>query len=119
MKENTNSINLFGVIARLVGITGVSYFAGINCRRESVTHCYYLASNSRNWPNIGIKLSAIKVSIVHLLIFAQTGYNQSLLMVNYPLMYDFMLARPKLVVEQTEELHSAHLFEVLNPLGCL
>jgi len=119
MKENTNSINLFGVIARLVGITGVSYFAGINCRRESVIHCYYLASNSRNWPNSGIKLSAIKISSVHLLIFTQAGCHQSLLMGYYASKYDFLLACPRLVVEEEEDLHSAHLFEVLNPLGCL
>jgi solute:Na+ symporter, SSS family len=91
MFSRVGTIDLFVIVAYLVGIVGAGCYAGLKKRKESDANRYFLASHSLRWPSIGLALFATNISCVHLVSLAQAGYDQGLLMGNFEWMAGFTL----------------------------
>lgn len=86
-----NPIDLFVVVAYLIGIVGVGFRAGSRQRKQGDANSFFLAAHSLKWPTIGMALFATNISCVHLVSLAQSGFDQGLLMGNFEWMAAFTL----------------------------
>ena len=76
------TLDLVVVAVYLVGIVGLGCWAGLR-RRGAKGSDYFLAGKSLSWPIIGLALFATNISTIHLVSFAQNGYESGLVYGNY------------------------------------
>lgn len=80
------------LITYLVAIVGIGCYAGMRSRRGvEGGREYFLAGGSLRWPMIGLALFSTNISTIHLVGFAQEGYNNGLAYGNYEWMAPFLL----------------------------
>ncbi len=72
-----SSIDLIVIIVYLVAITATGLLSAKRITKQK-SEDYFLASRSLRWPVIGSALFAANISTLHLIGFAQSGYNDGL-----------------------------------------
>ncbi|HIQ20730.1 MAG TPA: sodium:solute symporter [Planctomycetes bacterium] len=83
-------IDLAIILVYLVGIVALGCWAGLR-RKGAQGSDYFLAGKSLTWPIIGLALFATNISTIHLVSFAQNGYESGLVYGNYEWMAPFTL----------------------------
>jgi len=78
------------IVVYLLGIVVLGCWAGLQ-RRGQQGQAYFLAGKSLTWPMIGLALFATNISTIHLVSFAQQGYQNGLLFGNFEWMAAFTL----------------------------
>jgi SSS family solute:Na+ symporter len=83
-------LDLFIIVAYLVGIVGLGVWAGMR-RKRGGGNDYFLAGKSLTWPIIGLALFSTNISTIHLVSLAQEGYVNGLAYGNFEWMAIFTL----------------------------
>ena len=79
MSVNINAVNLAIIIFYLVGIVGLGCWTGLRSRKDAQAgKDYFLAGGTLTWPIIGLALFSTNISTIHLVAFAQEGYDNGL-----------------------------------------
>ena len=92
MSVNISPWDLAIIVVYLVGIVGLGCWAGLRQKRGSTSgKDYFLAGGTLTWPIIGLALFSTNISTIHLVGFAQDGYNQGLAVGNFEWMAPFTL----------------------------
>ena len=87
-----NFIDKAVLVIYLVVIVGIGCWMGIRSRKGTEGgRDYFLAGGSLRWPMIGLALFSTNISTIHLVGFAQEGYNNGLVAGNFEWMAPFML----------------------------
>jgi SSS family solute:Na+ symporter len=86
-----SNIDVFVIIAYLVGIVGIGVWAGYRRRRGGEGSHYFLAGNTLTWPIIGLAMFAANISTVHLVSLAESAYKYGLIYGNFEWMAGFVL----------------------------
>ncbi|MHC5115556.1 MAG: sodium:solute symporter family transporter [Planctomycetota bacterium] len=90
--ESLNFIDKAVLVLYLVAIVGIGCWTGIRSRKGTEGgRDYFLAGGSLRWPMIGLALFSTNISTIHLVGFAQEGYNNGLVAGNFEWMAPFML----------------------------
>ncbi len=84
-------IDLAIIIVYLVGIVGLGCWAGSRQRAESKGKDYFLAGGTLTWPIIGLAMFSTNISTIHIVGFAQSGYETGLVKGNFEWMAAFTL----------------------------
>jgi SSS family solute:Na+ symporter len=85
-------IDLAVIGVYLVGIVAVGCAAGLWIRRgQAEASSYFLAGGTLTWPVIGLALFSTNISTIHLVSFAQEGYDNGLAYGNFEWMAPFTL----------------------------
>jgi SSS family solute:Na+ symporter len=80
------------ILFYLVGIVFLGCWAGLRQRRGGVVGAdYFLAGGTLTWPIIGLALFSTNISTIHLVGFAQEGYDNGLAYGNFEWMAPFTL----------------------------
>src|SRR5277367_6558168 len=80
------------VIAYLVGVVGLGFYAGFHqARNRTEGSNYFLAGNTLTWPVIGLAMFAANISTVHLVSLAEAAYKYGLVFGNFEWMAGFTL----------------------------
>jgi SSS family solute:Na+ symporter len=80
------------ILFYLVGIVSLGCWAGLRQRRGAATGAdYFLAGGTLTWPVIGLALFSTNISTIHLVGFAQEGYDNGLAYGNFEWMAPFTL----------------------------
>ena len=86
------SLDLAVIIAYLVAIVLLGCTASLWQRRgQTQASSYFLAGGSLTWPVIGLALFSTNISTIHLVSFAQEGYDNGLAYGNFEWMAPFTL----------------------------
>ena len=78
MDFNIGGFDIVIIVSYLVGIVLLGVFAIRKKMSEQTVDDYFLASRSLKWPIIGAALFAANISTIHLIGFAESGYNNGL-----------------------------------------
>ncbi len=91
--ESLNFIDKAVLVLYLVVIVGIGCWTGIRSRKGKTVggKDYFLAGGSLRWPMIGLALFSTNISTIHLVGFAQEGYNNGLVAGNFEWMAPFLL----------------------------
>lgn len=84
-------IDIAVVVVYLVSIVGLGCWVGLRRRQGSVGRDYFLAGGTLTWPIIGLALFSTNISTIHLVGFAQEGYQNGLAQGNFEWMAPFTL----------------------------
>lgn len=80
------------IVIYLVGIVGLGCWVGMRHRRQGGESAdYFLAGGTLTWPIIGLALFSTNISTIHLVSFAQEGYDNGLAYGNFEWMAPFTL----------------------------
>ena len=80
------------LVVYLVVIVGIGCWSGMRSRKGTEGgRDYFLAGGSLRWPMIGLALFSTNISTIHLVGFAQEGYNNGLVAGNFEWMAPFLL----------------------------
>ncbi len=92
MQIQIHLIDLFIIIAYLVGIVGLGCWVGLRQHRDKGSgKDYFLAGGTLTWPVIGLALFSTNISTIHLVSLAQEGYDNGLAYGNFEWMAPFTL----------------------------
>jgi len=87
-----NFIDKAVLVIYLVAIVGIGCWSGMRSRKGTEGgRDYFLAGGSLRWPMIGLALFSTNISTIHLVGFAQEGYNNGLVAGNFEWMAPFLL----------------------------
>ncbi|HBE72133.1 MAG TPA: sodium:solute symporter [Planctomycetaceae bacterium] len=87
-----NAIDIAVAVLYLAGIVFVGLLAAWTHKKSKGTADeYFLAGKSLSWPSIGLALFATNISTLHLVSFAQNGFDTGLLNGNFEWMAGFTL----------------------------
>ena len=89
MNISTVDITVIGLY--LVIIVGLGIWVGIRYRNRGEGKSYFLAGGNLTWPLIGLALFSTNISTIHLIGFAQEGYENGLAYGNFEWMAAFTL----------------------------
>ena len=90
--ESLNFIDKAVLVLYLVAVVGIGCWAGKLSRKGTEGgRDYFLAGGSLRWPMIGLALFSTNISTIHLVGFAQEGYNNGLVAGNFEWMAPFLL----------------------------
>ncbi len=90
--ESLNFIDKAVLVVYLVAIVGIGCWTGMRSRKGvEGGRDYFLAGGSLRWPMIGLALFSTNISTIHLVGFAQEGYNNGLVAGNFEWMAPFLL----------------------------
>lgn len=90
--ETLNFIDKAVLILYLVVIVVIGCWSGMRSRKGTEGgRDYFLAGGSLRWPMIGLALFSTNISTIHLVGFAQEGYNNGLVAGNFEWMAPFLL----------------------------
>ncbi len=90
--ESLNFIDKAVLVVYLVAIVGIGCWSGMRSRKGTEGgRDYFLAGGSLRWPMIGLALFSTNISTIHLVGFAQEGYNNGLVAGNFEWMAPFLL----------------------------
>jgi len=90
--EALNFIDKAVLVVYLVVIVGIGCWTGMRSRKGTEGgRDYFLAGGSLRWPMIGLALFSTNISTIHLVGFAQEGYNNGLVAGNFEWMAPFLL----------------------------
>ncbi len=90
--ESLNFIDKAVLVVYLVVIVGIGCWTGMRSRKGTEGgRDYFLAGGSLRWPMIGLALFSTNISTIHLVGFAQEGYNNGLVAGNFEWMAPFLL----------------------------
>ncbi len=84
-------LDMWIVIAYLVGVVALGCFAGMKRRSGGEGSHYFLANNTLTWPVIGLAMFAANISTVHLVSLAEAAYKYGLAYGNFEWMAGFTL----------------------------
>lgn len=84
-------IDIAVVVVYLIGIVGIGIWVGLTREKGSGGRSYFLADGTLSWPLIGLALFATNISTIHLIGFAQEGYENGLAYGNFEWMAVFTL----------------------------
>ena len=73
---NISNLDLFVIIAFLIGITGIGFYQ-LRTRKQT-SEGYFLAGRNIKWPLIGLSLFASNISTIHLVGLASSGFNEGM-----------------------------------------
>lgn len=80
------------IVLYLIGIVSLGCWAGLRKRRAGAVGAdYFLAGGTLTWPVIGLALFSTNISTIHLIGFAQEGYDNGLAYGNFEWMAPFTL----------------------------
>jgi SSS family solute:Na+ symporter len=88
---NIGRIDLTVILLYLVIIVGLGIWVGIKYRNRDQGKSYFLAGGNLTWPLIGLALFSTNISTIHLIGFAQEGYENGLAYGNFEWMAAFTL----------------------------
>jgi len=92
VSTNLGPIDSAIIVLYLIGIVTLGVWAGLRRRRAgAVGSDYFLAGSSLTWPVIGLALFSTNISTIHLVGFAQEGYDNGLAYGNFEWMAPFTL----------------------------
>lgn len=92
MGANIGPVDLATIVIYLVGIVALGCWAGIRTRKHADSgKDYFLAGGTLTWPIIGLALFSTNISTIHLVGFAQEGYDNGLAYGNFEWMAPFTL----------------------------
>lgn len=87
-----NFVDKLVLILYFVVVVGVGCWSGMQSRKGTEGgRDYFLAGGSLRWPMIGLALFSTNISTIHLVGFAQEGYNNGLVAGNFEWMAPFLL----------------------------
>ena len=87
-----NYVDKAVLVVYLVVIVGIGCWTGMRSRKGTEGgRDYFLAGGSLRWPMIGLALFSTNISTIHLVGFAQEGYNNGLVAGNFEWMAPFLL----------------------------
>lgn len=86
-----SGLDLAIIIIYLVGIVTLGCWAGLRRRSQSKGKDYFLAGGTLTWPIIGLAMFSTNISTIHLVGFAQSGYETGLVKGNFEWMAAFTL----------------------------
>jgi solute:Na+ symporter, SSS family len=87
-----NFIDIAVLVLYLVAIVVIGCWSGRQSRKDvEGGREYFLAGGSLRWPMIGLALFSTNISTIHLVGFAQEGYNNGLVCGNFEWMAPFLL----------------------------
>lgn len=89
--ESLNFIDKAVLVLYLVAIVGIGCWTGIRSRKGTEGGRDFLAGGWLRWPMIGLALFSTNISTIHLVGFAQEGYNNGLVAGNFEWMAPFLL----------------------------
>ncbi len=90
--ESLNFIDKAVLVLYLVVVVGIGCWVGMRSRKGTEGgRDYFLAGGSLRWPMIGLALFSTNISTIHLVGFAQEGYNNGLVAGNFEWMAPFLL----------------------------
>ena len=90
--DSLNFIDKAVLVIYLVVIVGIGCWTGMRSRKGTEGgRDYFLAGGSLRWPMIGLALFSTNISTIHLVGFAQEGYNNGLVAGNFEWMAPFLL----------------------------
>ncbi len=86
------AIDMLTAITYLIGIVAIGLFAAWrHKKKQGAAEEYFLAGKSLGWLSIGLALFATNISTLHLVSFAQNGFDTGLLNGNFEWMAGFTL----------------------------
>jgi len=88
---NIGTIDVIVILLYLVIIVGLGIWVGIRYRHRGQGKSYFLAGGNLTWPLIGLALFSTNISTIHLIGFAQEGYENGLAYGNFEWMAAFTL----------------------------
>ncbi|PXX23782.1 sodium:solute symporter [Arenibacter sp. ARW7G5Y1] len=88
---NIGSIDIVVIAVYLVLIVGIGIWVSVNGQRKYVDKSYFLAGGKLTWPLIGLALFSTNISTIHIIGFAQEGYENGLAYGNFEWMAAFSL----------------------------
>ena len=92
MKPEIGAIDLTVIVIYLIGIVALGCWAGLRQRRkDTMGKDYFLAGGTLTWPIIGLALFSTNISTIHLVGFAQEGFDNGLAYGNFEWMAPFTL----------------------------
>ena len=92
MQLSIGQLDLAIIVAYLVGIVGLGCWTGLRQRRQAESgKAYFLAGGTLTWPIIGLALFSTNISTIHLVGFAQEGFDNGLAYGNFEWMAPFTL----------------------------
>jgi SSS family solute:Na+ symporter len=86
-----STVDITIIVAYLVGIVALGFWAGSRRRKGGEGSHYFLAGNSLAWPVIGLAMFAANISTVHLVSLAESAYKYGLIYGNFEWMAGFTL----------------------------
>ncbi len=86
-----NTIDIIVVFLYLAIIVGIGVWVGLKGRDGGEGKSYFLAGGNLTWPLIGLALFSTNISTIHLIGFAQEGYENGLAYGNFEWMAPFTL----------------------------
>lgn len=90
--QSLNIIDKLVLVTYLVAIVGIGCYVGMKSRKGTEGgKDYFLAGGSLRWPMIGLALFSTNISTIHLVGFAQEGYDNGLVAGNFEWMAPFLL----------------------------
>jgi len=92
MKPEIGATDLTVIVVYLIGIVGLGCWAGLRQRhKDAMGKDYFLAGGTLTWPIIGLALFSTNISTIHLVGFAQEGFDNGLAYGNFEWMAPFTL----------------------------
>ena len=85
------TIELSVILIYLVVIVGLGCYVGLRYRKGSDAKSYFLAGGTLKWPVIGLALFSTNISTIHLIGFAQEGFENGFAHGNFEWMAPFTL----------------------------
>ena len=86
-----NIVDVIVVFLYLAIIVGIGVWVGLKRRNGGEGKSYFLAGGKLTWPLIGLALFSTNISTIHLIGFAQEGYENGLAYGNFEWMAPFTL----------------------------
>jgi len=90
-RASLGPIDITVIVLYLVVIVGLGCWVGLRYRRGAEGRSYFLAGGTLTWPVIGLALFSTNISTIHLVGFAQEGYENGLAHGNFEWMAPFTL----------------------------
>ena len=88
---NIGTVDIIVICLYLVIIVGLGIWVGLRYRNKDQGRSYFLAGGKLTWPLIGLALFSTNISTIHLIGFAQEGYENGLAYGNFEWMAAFTL----------------------------